>query len=154
MIHICVEENPSVAGNVNKAHPEGMTPGERLKKARTSAGMTQHELAVKSGLRVTQISRWENGKTRPRPESAHLMEDALGVARGHILSGVTGKATRALHPDVERWFNEDPYAKMATEREKKAFAEWVDFRNPLGPHVYLVALQAVREELAKDDAEG
>jgi len=43
-------------------HSKSLMIGEMLKEARTVAGMTQDDLARKSGTRKSYISRVENGK--------------------------------------------------------------------------------------------
>ncbi|KPA87280.1 putative transcription factor, MBF1 like protein [Pseudomonas asplenii] len=52
---------------------------ERLLWARSKAGMSQKELAEKSGISVPQINRYESGKASPRLRSAIRLGHVLGV---------------------------------------------------------------------------
>jgi len=41
--------------------------GEQIRKLREVLGLSQQELAVKVGVSVSSVHRWESGKTRPHP---------------------------------------------------------------------------------------
>lgn len=56
-----------------------MTIGERIKDYRTSAGLTQAQLAQKSGLAVGTIHQYENNKRQPRVEQLKKIANALNV---------------------------------------------------------------------------
>jgi len=64
--------------------------GKLLRSCRRAAGLTQEELAERSGLSVRAVSDMERGRTaRPYPRSARMMVDALcltGPAREEFLS--------------------------------------------------------------------
>jgi len=54
--------------------------GMRLRDCRESAGLSQRELATRSGLSVRAIGNLERGSTvRPHPDSVHRLADALGL---------------------------------------------------------------------------
>lgn len=58
-----------------------------LSGARATAGLTQEELADRSGMSVRAIRNLETGRTgRPRRQSVRLLADALGVPPGHLVS--------------------------------------------------------------------
>jgi transcriptional regulator with XRE-family HTH domain len=63
---------------------------ERLSACRRSAGLSQEELAVRSGLSVRAIGNLERGRTRwPYPKSVRRLADALelqGEAREEFLA--------------------------------------------------------------------
>lgn len=61
-----------------------MTLGQRVKAARTAAGLTQHELAVAVGSQSFEVSRWENGRHRPTDEKLEALADALGIERAAL----------------------------------------------------------------------
>jgi len=46
-----------------------MTTADRLRDARTAAGLTQSELARLTGVRQPSISAFESGRAEPRPET-------------------------------------------------------------------------------------
>jgi tetratricopeptide (TPR) repeat protein/DNA-binding XRE family transcriptional regulator len=54
--------------------------GARLSAYRRSAGLSQADLAERSGLSVRAISNLERGRTRwPHPDTVHRLADALGL---------------------------------------------------------------------------
>lgn len=59
---------------------DGETAGRRLRRTRLAAGMTQEELANRSGISVRAISDLERDRTsRPYPRSVRLLATALGL---------------------------------------------------------------------------
>lgn len=70
--------------------------GTRLRSCRQSSGMSQQELAERSGLSVRAISDLERGRTRfPYQDSLGRLADALGL-RGQARSEFTAAAGRRL----------------------------------------------------------
>ncbi len=66
----------------------GTTVGERLKRARLRAAMTQDELTAASGIPKATISRIENGlNAEPRVSTIRKLAAALSVDPGWILVG-------------------------------------------------------------------
>ena len=57
-----------------------MTIGERIKQARKKAGLTQKELAEKTGLATGTIQQYEYNQYKPKFENAQRIADALGVS--------------------------------------------------------------------------
>ena len=54
--------------------------GSRLRACRRSSGLTQQELAERSGLSIRAISKLEGGRTRwPYPDSVDRLANALGL---------------------------------------------------------------------------
>lgn len=53
--------------------------GERLKRLRVEAGLTQMELAKKSGIAQKSISNWEMNDKEPKISSLRKLCKALGV---------------------------------------------------------------------------
>lgn len=56
-----------------------MNIGERLKRYRTEKGMTQEEVAYRTGVTVTSVSRLENGDREPKFRDVEKIAEALGV---------------------------------------------------------------------------
>lgn len=54
--------------------------GTKLRELRTAAGMTQKELAEKSGRPQNTISQWENGSIEPAWSAVMDLAAALGVS--------------------------------------------------------------------------
>jgi transcriptional regulator with XRE-family HTH domain len=54
--------------------------GQRLKRLREAAGLSQQDLAVRAGLSVSVVSQIEQGrKTDPRMTTVLFLAEALGV---------------------------------------------------------------------------
>jgi tetratricopeptide (TPR) repeat protein/DNA-binding XRE family transcriptional regulator len=68
----------------------GMQLGERLRRLRVSAGLTQSELA---GERFSKeyVSQIERGKTRPTQETIEWLSARLGVDPGFLATGVSAE---------------------------------------------------------------
>ena len=101
------------------APPLGSVPAfsELLRRLRLVAGLTQEELAERSGVSGRSISDFERGLPhRPRPDTLALLAEALGlspaqraalVAAGRRPSAVSAPAaprtfTEAMGPDPRR----------------------------------------------------
>src|SRR5579863_6948844 len=62
------------------AHPGQAHPGEWLRQQRVAAGLTQEDLAERSGVSVRAIADLERGRTRkPYPSSVRALARALGL---------------------------------------------------------------------------
>lgn len=61
-------------------HPGPARPGQWLRQQRRAAGLTQEELAERSGISVRAIADLERGRTRrPYPSSVRALVRALGL---------------------------------------------------------------------------
>lgn len=70
-------QDPEFRKEYEAAHPEYELP-RSLIAARITAGMTQKELAEKSGIRQSNISRIENGSCVPTLPTLMALAKALG----------------------------------------------------------------------------
>src|SRR5689334_16857770 len=62
------------------AHPGQARPGEWLRQHRVAAGLTQEDLAERSGVSVRAIADLERGRTKkPYPSSVRALVRALGL---------------------------------------------------------------------------
>ena len=60
--------------------------GEKLKRYRRGAGLTQVELAKRAGLAQSTVTQIEKGKiTEPRPGTLRDLAEALGVSPMDLL---------------------------------------------------------------------
>ena len=59
--------------------------GDRIKKARLAAGLTQQAAADLVGTHATRVSHWERGIS-PRPEVLPKIAAALGVSTDYLLT--------------------------------------------------------------------
>src|ERR1700744_4158578 len=61
-------------------HPGQAHPGEWLRDQRVASGLTQEDLAERSGVSVRAIADLERGRTRkPYPSSVRALVAALGL---------------------------------------------------------------------------
>src|SRR5271155_5546206 len=94
-------------------HPGRTRPGEWLRQQRVASGLTQEDLAERSGVSVRAIADLERGRTRrPYPSSVRALARALGlpetagselVARyraGGVASSDAGVDERAAQADA------------------------------------------------------
>jgi transcriptional regulator with XRE-family HTH domain len=70
----------------------GVTPEERfaanLRRYREAANLTQEQLAAKTGLHPTEISRLERGVREPRLSTIVRLAKGLGVAAEQLVAGI------------------------------------------------------------------
>lgn len=62
-----------------------MTIGEKIKKARTDAKMTQKELAEKCGMADSAIRKYESGKVVPKLDTIAKIARAMGLYAGDLV---------------------------------------------------------------------
>ena len=76
--------------------------GERLRRLREAAGLTQEELAERSGLTAKAIGALERGeRRRPYPTTVRALADALGLSREER-DGLVGAVPPRTLPAMER----------------------------------------------------
>ena len=86
--------------------------GLRLRRARADKGLTQQELAEKTGLAVAFISRVERGSTHINLKRLSEFCTILGISEGEILNGVSNADGLFLHEEFEELLNNCPQEKM------------------------------------------
>lgn len=82
-----------------------MSFGETLQRLRKAAGLSQTELAAKSGMRIDSLRNWEQGRAMPKVDAAHKLATALGVSLDELAVD--------MHPAQKP-------AKKTTKRKGKA----------------------------------
>jgi transcriptional regulator with XRE-family HTH domain len=60
--------------------------GRNLRRARNQLGLTQEEVAERSGVHATEVSRIEGGKRDPKVSTVERLAKAVGVTSGDLLS--------------------------------------------------------------------
>lgn len=63
----------------------GTTYGDAIRNARKKAGLTQKELAQKTGLAEITIRQYENNKREPKIETLQKIENAVGDKIGNLI---------------------------------------------------------------------
>src|SRR5258708_705851 len=61
-----------------KEHPEGTSPGERLRTERRRQNLTQSALAKQVGVDEKTIQRWEDNEAVPREYNLVMLGQVLG----------------------------------------------------------------------------
>jgi transcriptional regulator with XRE-family HTH domain len=59
--------------------------GRNLRRARKRAGLTQEEVAERSGVHATEVSRIEAGKRDPRISTMERLAEAVEVSPSDLL---------------------------------------------------------------------
>lgn len=59
--------------------------GTKLREARERLGLTQEEVAQRSGVHVTEVSRMEAGKRDPKISTLRKLAKAVEVKPGQLL---------------------------------------------------------------------
>ncbi len=68
--------------------------GKKLKEARENKGLTQNELARKTGLHLTTIGNYEIDRREPKATQLKLLADALGIKMERFFEGRTANKER------------------------------------------------------------
>jgi transcriptional regulator with XRE-family HTH domain len=69
--------------------------GKRVGELRRSLGLTQEELAARSGLPIYSIRNWEQGQRTPGVVAVYQLAKALGLPMERFVEGLEGEAPRA-----------------------------------------------------------
>lgn len=107
------------------------TMGTRLRSLRERAGLTQTELAQRSGVEQTVISRVESGRTKsPSVSTMRALADALGVSLARLTGGeaLGSDAPRAPISDelvraLFRAMHPDRYSVLVFDAARRAASE-------------------------------
>lgn len=59
--------------------------GTNLRELRKSLGLTQEDVAQRSGVHATEVSRIEGGKRDPKVSTLERLARAVGVKPGQLL---------------------------------------------------------------------
>lgn len=89
------KDPPAPAGEVRRLPPERAAFAANLHRARRAAGLTQAELAERSGVAQSHISQLETGLWEPRLGTIMALAAALGVEPGSLLPSTAGGGTEA-----------------------------------------------------------
>src|SRR6202167_1851245 len=125
---------------VDTGEAPGVPFGRLLRRYRASAGLTQEELAARSGVSVRALSDMERGRTaRPFSHSVRLLADALELdeqARARLTAAVhegTDEAPvpRELPPPVPAFTGRSGALRMPGDRAAAA-TSGAAFHGPVG----------------------
>ena len=98
--------------------------GERIKRLRTDAGLTQAALAERVGLTYIQIGRYEKAKSRPSAQALTRLADALETTVDFLANGDSDHARAQLADrDLLRRFRE---VERLSQRDRDVVVELID----------------------------
>ena len=75
-----------------------MNVHENLKHLREQAGLTVAELAKRTGIAKTTLSRWENSDSLPNIENAAILAEFYGVSLDELKYGVKTEESSVSEP--------------------------------------------------------
>lgn len=107
-----------------------MTIGEKIKKARTDAKMTQKELAEKCGMADSAIRKYESGKVVPKLDTIAKIARAMGLYAGDLV-------------DAGQWGQVQPGAD--SETASAAESQLLSHFRTLNDNGQTVAVERVQE---------
>jgi transcriptional regulator with XRE-family HTH domain len=88
-----------------KSSPPSTIFPNRLRCAREYRGLTQGELAERSGLQPSAISHFETGARKPSFDNLRLLADTLDVTTDYLLGRVTEFKELAGADELHRHYN-------------------------------------------------
>lgn len=97
-----------------------MTTGQRIKKARKEAGLTQAQLAEKLGVPFQSISQWERDLRKPKPETLLRIADALSIS-AYVL--ITQEIQNAFLDGFNELIHTKRHTSATTEEDAEAAEE-------------------------------
>ena len=102
--------------------------GTRLRTAREQKGLSQSELAAKTGLQPSAISHFETGRRAPSFENLRVLADALSVSTDSLIGrerpAVAGPAAEQMFRDFAKLSSSDQeklaeFAKLLAAKKKR-----------------------------------
>jgi len=90
---------------MNKSSPPSAMFQERLRTAREYRGLSQGELAKRSGLQPSAISHFETGTRKPSFDNLRLLADTLDITTDYLLGRVEVFTALADADKLHRHYN-------------------------------------------------
>ena len=107
--------------------------GEKIRRARKAAGLTQRSLAEKLGVANTSVSNWEKDLSRPDPDTLQTLCQILAVEPNYFYgteNAPAGSGKRAVSDEDIKFalFGGDGEITDAMYEEVKKFAAFIKQR--------------------------
>lgn len=81
--------------------PLAIRVGKRIAAIRLARGLSQRDLATRLNAMRTLISKWENGRSEPMPDSINKLACVLAVNPGELLCAPIGQGkSLSLEPFI------------------------------------------------------
>jgi transcriptional regulator with XRE-family HTH domain len=90
---------------MKRSSPSSATFPERLRIAREYCGLSQGDLAKRSGLQPSAISHFETGTRKPSFDNLRLLADTLDVTTDYLLGRVDTFTALADADKLHRHYN-------------------------------------------------
>lgn len=101
--------------------------GDRLKATREARGLSQADLAERSGLQSSAVSHFENGRRAPSFDNLKKLADALSVSIDYLLGRV--EETASSGPTVQKIFRDLSKMTAADQESLAALADVLAKKN-------------------------
>src|SRR5580692_3600735 len=101
--------------------------GSAIKAARDQAGLQQRDLADRTGMQMSRISRIENGRAQPTREEIMSLLNAIGTE--HSLRLIRDVDQPLVHVNAPTWLELSEEDKDALRKADGALALLVEFRS-------------------------
>ncbi|MBQ4095222.1 MAG: helix-turn-helix transcriptional regulator [Oscillospiraceae bacterium] len=85
----------------NTSSEKALTLGQKIKSARTSAGLTQEQLAVALSVSRQAITKWESDKGMPDIENLKNISKVLSVSLDYLLNDSTELDLRVIREEIK-----------------------------------------------------
>lgn len=85
----------------NTSNEKVLTLGQKIKSARTSAGLTQEQLAVALSVSRQAITKWESDKGMPDIENLKNISKVLSVSLDYLLNDSTELDLRVIREEIQ-----------------------------------------------------
>lgn len=95
-----------------------MNIGESIREARIKAGMSQKELAEKTGLAAVTIQQYERGVRQPRFENVKKISDVLNIPGVNIVGDLALSQIEKMISEMEK---QDLYSPPENEPEREIY---------------------------------
>jgi len=100
--------------------------GERLEKLRTSRKLSQRNLALKTGLTHSTISRIERNEVIPEGKTLDVLAKFFNVSIEYLLNGKEDNSTKSNYELDDFLFALYDKTKNLTESQKKDILKIID----------------------------
>lgn len=97
-----------------------MTIGEKIKRARKKAGLTQKQLGEKMGVSFQSIAQWENDLRNPKLDTLIRIAKALGVPVASLIPGnpvEIGFGLQGYRVDGKVFLTDESLKRIKAQRE-------------------------------------
>lgn len=120
--------------------PQSPTLGQVLREARLRAGVSQKQLAIRTGVAAPALSRIENGRESPSFERLTICLEALGFEPNLELRPLAGSRADPVHLAAE--------AQLSPAQRLESLFEWMRFGDSLAG----APLKPLAQRVPSDDA--